>query len=774
MWMKWLPWRLIVRNLARRQGFLDPLDVFSRLRRFAQPSEVAVPIELLRSGVVLHARGLMNSQAIQHNLDWVWPFWVERQFSPEDPAFIPRAFSITHINLTNRNWTAVGLPDTGEWPLVDPRGLLTPFYDGWSIDCWIVSEDGKILFPSRLPLVTQRISTRGNLCVTTESQFEKMRLVAQTEVEMTDGVPVCHARFNASAPVPGWLVVTLRPYNPEGVSFIHDIAVSKDPREWIVNGEGVVCFSVQPQRRAFSDYRSGDVFRHLPVNRQDAALTADGMTCEVGMATAAALFEISPDVAREVVVKVPLLPRFKKNEARDRKEKKTGTGLRGFVDASGQWDQASEKAARLNIPDGHFRFLYETAVRTVILHSPREVYPGPYTYRRFWFRDAAFILHAMLCVGLKDRVKRTLDIFPARQTAAGYYFSQKGEWDSNGEALWIIRRFCELSAQAPERKWQRSIDRGGRWIARKRLASGTSSPHAGLMPPGFSAEHLGPNDYYYWDDFWGVEGLRAAAFLAGLYGDKTRQEYFLSEAGDFLKRIEESLARAADSLGQAAMPASPYRRLDSGAVGSLAAGYPLRIWDAEDKRLLETVDFLMRNCFVKGGFFQDMIHSGINPYLTLHIAQVLLRAGDGRYFDLMKTVAGLASATGQWPEAVHPRTGGGCMGDGQHVWAAAEWLMMIRNCFIREEGESLILCSGIPEEWVREGAISFGPAPTPFGGITVSADSKNGRTIVRWEAQWFSSGLPGIEVRLPGFLKARARPGENSVALQREERSCGY
>ncbi len=116
-----------------------------------------------------------------------------------------------------------------------------------------------------------------------------------------------------------------------------------------------------------------------------------------------------------------------------------------------------------------------------------------------------------------------------------------------------------------------------------------------------------------------------------------------------------------------------------------------------------------------------MTHSGINPYLTLHLAQVLLRAGDPRYFGLMTAVAKLASPTGQWPESIHPLTGGGCMGDGQHVWAAAEWVLMIRNCFVREEGDGLILCSGIPQVWLdKKQTISFGPAPTSFGDIQIS------------------------------------------------------
>jgi len=133
-WMKWLPWRFVVKNVARRHGFLDPIALLSKLHGFAQPSEVGEPIELLRAGVVFHARGLINSRVIQHNLDWVWPYWIERQFDPKDPSFIPRAFSITHINLSNRNWTAVGHPDCDELPVVDPRGLLTPFFDSWSLD----------------------------------------------------------------------------------------------------------------------------------------------------------------------------------------------------------------------------------------------------------------------------------------------------------------------------------------------------------------------------------------------------------------------------------------------------------------------------------------------------------------------------------------------------------------------------------------------------------------------------------------------------------------
>jgi hypothetical protein len=97
----WLPWRYLLRRAARSRGFIDPFEFLARMRQFSQPSEVQEPIELIRAGVVFHARGLINTKVIQNNLDWVWPYWVARQFDPGDDSFLPRAFSFSHVNLTH-------------------------------------------------------------------------------------------------------------------------------------------------------------------------------------------------------------------------------------------------------------------------------------------------------------------------------------------------------------------------------------------------------------------------------------------------------------------------------------------------------------------------------------------------------------------------------------------------------------------------------------------------------------------------------------------------
>ncbi|MFN2328568.1 MAG: hypothetical protein ABR612_06600 [Chromatocurvus sp.] len=727
-WWSWLPLRWVIRKAATSQGFLDPLEILGRLRGLAQPSEVGEPIELLRAGVVFHARGLINSKVIQHNLDWIWPYWVERQYDPHDRAFLPRAFSVTHVNLTHRNWTAIGYPDLEGLPIVDPRGLLTPFLDGWSLDAWVLSEDGRRLFPSRAIESTQEYDLDGGVAVVTRSESEELTLTCRAAVIEEAGEAVCHLTVQASDRRGGRarLVLGVRPQNPEGVSFVSDIALESGRTQWRIDGKPSVHLDRAPERHYVSTYSEGDVLFKLATDEQGT-----DVHCPVGLASAAASWDIVGE--GRIEARIPL------NEA-------VSNPL-----ANDAWAVERAAASRLECPDPHYRFLYDAAITSLVLHSPGDAYPGPSTYKRFWFRDAAFIVNALLSVGLEARGRRAIERFFHRQTRFGYFRSQEGEWDSNGEVLWLLDRYRRFSGEPAPAHWRDPIDRAARWITRKCLPASPPTPHAGLLPAGFSAEHLGPNDYYYWDDFWSVAGLRAAAdMLEDSDADSARR--CRDSAQRLESAIDRSLASCEQRLGRPAMPAAPYRRLDAGAVGSIVAGYPLQLQAARDPRLVDCVDYLIDECFVHDAFFQDMIHSGQNAYLTLQVAQVLLRAGDPRYLELMDAVARLASPTGQWPEAIHPQTGGGCMGDGHHVWASAEWVLMLRNCFLREEGDSLVLAGGIPGRWLETGEpMAFGPAPTVFGTVSVRIEhADDGCVAISVAADWHASP-PLLTSALPGY-----------------------
>ena len=761
----WFPWRLIVGRLARAHGFLDPLTTYARLQRFAQPAEVAEPVELLRAGAVFHARGLVNSRAIQHNLDWVWPYWVERQFDPADVSFLPRAFSLTHVNLTHRNWTAVGLPGREALPIVDPRGLLTPFWDGWSLDVWLLDDAGGALLPSRARDARQeQVEAHAELAVRTTCESPGLALATDVRLTETPDGDVCRLRARGRTDRPGWLVVSLRPANPEGVSFVDHVALDPERAGWLVDGRDRVRFDRPLERHHASRYRDGDVWLRL-----DERSEQDACRCPVGLVTAAAMFrtEARQECKLGVEVPIPSTPSASSRTSR--------TGRHRPRRVARDWPAALAGAATLRVPDERAARLYGAALRTLVLCTPADAWAGPYTYKRFWYRDAVFVGHALLLADLVERVDALVERFPERQARSGYYHSQEGEWDANGEVAWLVERLYRFTARTPDAALWRSVRAGADWIVAKRLPDRGGQPHEGLLPAGFSAEHLGPNDHYYWDNAWSVAGLDAAARLADACDERARAARWLEASGAYRAAIERSLARWAAHAPHPAIPAAPARRLDAGAIGSLAFAYPLALLAPDDERMRGTLDYLLAHCFHEDGFFQDMIHSGVNAYLTLHVAQALARAGDGRYQALVRRVAELASPTGHWPEAVHPRTDGGCMGDGHHAWAAAEWIAMMRNAFVREEGDALHLGSALLDEWLEDGegqVLSFGPAPTAFGPVRIEIeplDAYGTRCRVHWHGDWHCAA-PTLVLALPGHRPVHVEPDDTGRDGERESR----
>ncbi|MBD3296027.1 MAG: hypothetical protein GF392_01510 [Candidatus Omnitrophica bacterium] len=746
MWARWFPWRFIISKMARRHGFIDPIQIVSRINRVAQPSEVAAPVELMRLAAVLHARGLINSQIIQNNLDWIWPYWVQRQFDPKNRSFIPRAFSLTHINLTHRNWTAVGLPGLEQMPIVDPAGLVTPLFDGWSLDAWFVPEAGDPLVPSREEAPEQTLGMEKGLSVVTRSARADERLRSEVRMVEEDGKIICRINVSARSGKSGYLAVSLRPYNPEGISFVHEIRCSE--RKWEVNAKDSVLFSAPPERHILSNYTGGDVFSLL-----GAAESPTEIRCDVGLSTAAALYPVKREGERNITVEIPL------------KSGRSSGRTDMVVSPVKSWENTLDGAASLRVPDPEIRYLYDASLRTLALMSPGEILVGPFTYKQFWFRDAVYAMNAMLAVNLPERVSRALGRFIALQGANGYFRSQEGEWDSNGQVLWILNRFYRMTGRAPDDEWLAPAIRAVKWIRRKRVPGKKNRLCGGLFPSGFSAEHFGPNDYYYWDDFWGVAGLRSAADLMRLYGREDTRAMCEEEERSFLDAIDRSIKEVQARKNISAIPVSPNRRMDSGAAGNLVASYPLKIYGPMDERVMRTVEYLMEEDLYDGMFFHELAHSGVNIYLSLQIAQVLLRAGDRRYYGFIRGAAELASGTGQWPEAIHPWSGGGCMGDGQHLWASSEWILMLRNCFLREEDDVLVLCSGIPDEWLKpEETLFFGPSLTSFGKVSVSIEPVEGRVTVSVQAEW-RDGQPDMVIRFPGRESVKIPPGEEQVTL---------
>ncbi|MEP6988516.1 MAG: hypothetical protein ABI970_23135, partial [Chloroflexota bacterium] len=82
-----------------------------------------------------------------------------------------------------------------------------------------------------------------------------------------------------------------------------------------------------------------------------------------------------------------------------------------------------------------------------------------------------------------------------------------------------------------------------------------------------------------------------------------------------------------------------------------------------------------------------------------------------------------------------------------HGWTAAEFFLLLRDCLAREEGDKLIIGSGIPAAWLTK-AFSVRNLPTHFGSLSFSYQPDGQRLEVEVERQ----PAGGVQVAFPADL----------------------
>jgi hypothetical protein len=761
---------LLRRAMGRLRIDDDVVRHLSTFQRLGESVEVQMPGELLPVGARTVFRALRTRAASQVAPGWVWPYWLERQTDPRSPAFVPRGHLPFLTNLTQRNWTMVGNLDSPWEGIVDQRGLVTPWFDGWSLDWWIGAED-RWHVPSRevsvrqallgdAPVVETRIRVPGG-----DAVHRAYAARARDSGSAADGLDeLVMVEIENQTTTPFAVALAVRPYNPEGLSVVERIGVHGTTVT--VDGRPALLLPKPPGRVAASTFHEGDSARTVFDGDAGETFPAD-LRCPAGMAQAALLFPLAHGATLRVGL--PLDPARRTRRRRlDRRRAARAAALPADLPTAAEvasgWEAQTRRGMRLVLPDARLQSAVDANRRFLLLfHDGDEITPGPTTYHRFWFRDAAYLVAALDLYGFHDEAAQVLASYPSRQHADGFYFSQRQEWDANGCAIWALAHHWRLTRDRdllddvlP------SVARGLAWIERARRRKRRAEPALqGLLPPGISAEHLGPFDYFYWDDFWGVAGMTAGAELLEAAGETGGAHEARRGSDEFLADVLASLDRTAARLGTPAMPAGPRRRIDPAAIGSLVACAPLGILAPGDERVAATVEVIRERYLQGPAFFQGISHTGLGTYLTLQLASVELAAGDPLALDRLAWMLDAATPTWTWPEAVHPRLDGGCMGDGHHGWAAADFLTFVRNLLVREHAGGLALATLVPERWYGQGW-EVHDAPTAHGTLSYAVRWHGDRPALLWELDPHP-GTGTVRITAPGL-----DPGWSSDELRGE------
>ncbi|HEX2179921.1 MAG TPA: hypothetical protein VHL54_10470, partial [Actinomycetota bacterium] len=239
----------------------------------------------------------------------------------------------------------------------------------------------------------------------------------------------------------------------------------------------------------------------------------------------------------------------------------------------------------------------------------------------------------------------------------------------------------------------------------------------------------------------GWKGLLDSAFLLRELEEEEHIPVAEAAAERLKDSILSSLELSAKRLGQIAIPAGPTRGFDAAMVGSLAACYPLGLLPASDPWITGTAELVRERFCIDDAFFQQISHTGLGTYLTLQLAFVELESKDPRAWSRLRWMLDAATTTFTWPEAIHPRLGGGCMGDGHHGWAAADFLSFVRNVLVRESADDeLAVLTILPEEW-RGRPVKVVDALTRFGSLSFEVRWEGDRAVLEWEKSSASAAL---------------------------------
>ncbi|HUT82259.1 MAG TPA: hypothetical protein VMZ29_13740 [Candidatus Bathyarchaeia archaeon] len=684
--------------------------------------EIEVPKEIREIEALIFSRGRLNAQFFRGKTNlYVVPSWVSRMLSIDSSGVISLGHSSSFINSNYRNWVAFGGLDCYSEGIVTDKGLIVPQINGYGIllgaiiddKSYYCSKDGsnkQSLAEGYLPIIKNDWIIKNN---------EFQQIVFGDKLGSSE-IGVVH--FTKTKSKNSNIVLSIRPFNQEGVTLIHSISYRPKDQSIIINKEQAIRVIQKPEKIVVANYsQHGDsAMKVIPLAMNLKGNDEISIACSVGLANLTLVFP-KEDQLIEAYFKMS-------------KGNLQSPPTREKIEI--QWKEKISHGLALVTHEKEVDRLYKTSLSNLLLLvDPGTITPGPTEYHRFWCRDAAYLISALDRAGYHEYARDALNQFIARQRNDGFFYSHEGEFDSNGEGIWALSEHAKLTHDL---NWLESvyepIEKAAEWLVvtrnleKKEAPKGDENFVNGLLPPGFSAEHLGPCDYFYWDNFWGVTGLREAAYIARLLqkdaANRLKKEYEM-----YLLDLYASTSKLYEKYDF--LPVGPYRECDSAMIANLCAYHPTKLWDSTNEILMKTTKTIYDKFTFKGGFFHGVAWNCYGTYLTMHLAQVFHEANDQeKVFEIINWLVKNQSCPMGWAEGISPQTMQGGMGDSPHGWASADWIHLLRNLFCTEGLDgSVKLLSGMPVKYLSKG-VSASKLTTYFGDIDFTARlTKNTLTV---------------------------------------------
>jgi hypothetical protein len=696
--------------------------------------------------------------------DRLLPWWLERQLDPTGPDVVPGPGAT--VNTTHRDWVLLGTVGAPERAVLDPRGLLTPWAEGWSLDWWAGADDRWHL-PSRSGGVRQHLVDDAPV-VETALRIPSGDLRHRAwAVAGGDGVPAGGAvvvELENASPVPVALALSVRPWNPLGASPVH--AIDLDGTTVVVDGRVAVVLPKVPSRMAIGD-RSVDTVRVVTTGEAVGEWPEGGARCGAGGANAAFLFPLPHTaVLRVVVPLVPVLvgPGRRRSEATSLSEVEPRALPDAERVASG-WAVQVRRAHRIELPEARVTEAVAAARRHLLLHTAGDD-AGAWPPLVVGGLDTAQLSVALDRQGLHTEAERLLVGFADRQSLDGSFGGEAHRADAAGAWLHAVGEHVRLTGRAdlaealvgPVAKAAHHLQRRHTSRRARRSDSGPS-----LLPAGSGPSWTEGEAVTYHDALWAWRGLTDAGFTLRAAGQPDAATDIETFATGLAQALADNLAADAVRLGTATPVGGPGGRVGEGLVATLVAlagvlGAPGTPPRGADDALTAALDAVAGRPQDTPAVWHEVGHAGQSPRLTALVGVAEAMTTRPPAVERLRWLLDVGAPLWTWPEMVHPRTGGGSGGQGHDGSATAAVLGLVRALAVVEGPGSLALVPAVPVEWYGQ-AIEVHGMATAYGRLSYAVRWHGERPALLWELEDHEDrSVAAAAARLSGEVRLTA-PG---------------